>query len=123
MRTDVRNTESFAKNVDSTVDYIFDWTAWLEGCDGIQSYEVLVDGVDCVTQPSGYSGYSGSSGYSGYSGTMYAEPIEVVSTTNTITTVRVVLKGGVVDQEYLLECRIVTGRGLEEGKTIKIVVI
>lgn len=129
MRSDVRNIESIAKNVDSEVDYIFDWRAWLEGGDGIQSYSVSVDGNDCVTQPSGYSGYSGHpgysgvSGYSGYSGYLNAEPLEVTGTCNTVTTVRVVVKGGVVDQEYLLRCEIVTGHGLTEGKTVKICVV
>lgn len=82
----------FVKDPDATLDYLWDWTHWLEG-DTIDSYEVFS-----------------------------AVGINKIFDSNTPSTVKVWLGGGTIGALYCITCRIVTDGGRINDKTISVLV-
>lgn len=83
----------FVKDPDATLDYQWDWSAWLAG-DTIQSCTVTAS--DGLT----------------------ASDIE-----NTTTTVTAWLSGGVAEQRYTVTCHIVTAAEREDDRSIEVTVM
>lgn len=83
---------AFVKDPDATLDYGWDWSAWLDG-DTIATAEVLAE-----------------------------DGITVDSDSATATTVTVWLSGGTVDEEYRVTSRITTGGGRTDDRTMTIYV-
>ena len=83
---------SFKKDPSAVLDYVWDWTAWLEG-DVISSHTVTP-----------------------------ADGITVNSSSSTGAAVTVWVSGGTAGQRYLVTCRIVTTGGRTDERTILFVV-
>lgn len=78
----------FIKDPDAVLDYVFDWSSWLDDTDTISSYT--------VTAESG---------------------LTVDSDSNTTTAVTVWLSGGTANTDYEVTCSIVTADGREDDRT------
>ncbi len=83
---------AFLKDPDATLDYQWDWSAWLAG-DTIQSHSVTA-----------------------------AAGLTVESSGHTGTAVTVWLSGGVVGVAYPVACHVVTAAGREDDRTLMITV-
>lgn len=81
---------AITRDPDSVSDYVFDWTAWLDG-DTITAHNVTVDPVDGLT---------------------------VDSSTHTDTAVTVWLSGGTADTDTKVSCEITTAGGRTDERTV-----
>lgn len=81
---------TFIHDPDAVLDYIWDWTAWLDS-DTISTATTTAD-----------------------------TGITVDSTTNTTTTATVTLSGGTAGENYDVTVHITTAAGLEDDRTIRI---
>lgn len=86
---------SFVKDPDATLDYQFDWAAWLVDGDTISAHDIAVT-------PAG--------------------PTVVTSSHTGGTAVVVRLSGGTVDTEYEVRCRITATSGQIDDRTFKLYV-
>lgn len=85
--------DSYIKDPDAVLDYVWNWASWLPDGDTIASATVTAD--------------SG---------------LTVDSDSATTTAVTAWLSGGTVGQSYGVTCRIVTADGRTDDRTIKILV-
>lgn len=83
----------FLKDPDAVLDYVFDWTAWLDDTDTISSTTVTA-----------------------------ATGITVDSTSFTANTVTVWLSGGTAGRNYTVACLIATADGRTDERTMTITV-
>ncbi len=81
------------KDPDATLDYVWDWTAWLADAETISTVTWLVpDGID------------------------------EDSTSNTDTTATIWLSGGTLGSAYEITCRITTNQGRIDDRSKRIIV-
>lgn len=83
----------FSKDPDAFLDYLFDWTAWLDTDETIISHDVEV--------PAG---------------------ITLDNATRTTAKVTAWLRDGTVGVTYPVTCHIVTNQGREDDRTIRVAV-
>lgn len=87
--------KQFTKDPDATLDYTFDWTDWLEPVsDTIVSAQALVNSADLIVTKTDVLGGG--------------------------TKVVVWLRGGVLDEDYDVTCRITTGGGRIDDRTVSV---
>jgi len=79
---------TFIKDPDASLDYSWDWTAWLATGDSIATYTLTLGGLTVGT--------SGNTG-------------EIVTA---------ILSGGTLGSTHAVKCRIVTANGLIDERTI-----
>jgi CTP synthase (UTP-ammonia lyase) len=85
--------QSFVKDVDSVLDYKFDWSEWLAASETISTHTVTVD-------------------------TGLTKDSDEITDTNTSVTVW--LSGGTAGQKYKVNCEIVTNQDRTDQRTIVI---
>lgn len=83
----------FTKDPDAVLDYVFDWSAWLDATDEIASHAITED-----------------------------DGITVDSSTATSDAVTVWLSGGTAGEQYQVACLIVTNDGRTDERTATIMV-
>jgi len=88
-------TSRFVKDTEAVLDYVFDWSSWLDTGETISSYTMTV--------PTGITEGTGSYATSQASGR-----------------VTVWLSSGVAGTEYAVECKIVTSAGRTDERTMLI---
>ena len=81
----------FVKDPDAVLDYMFDWSAWLDGAEAISSYEIDED-----------------------------TGITVDSDSEAAGVVTVWLSGGTAGVTYAVRCEIVTDAGRTDERTMTI---
>jgi hypothetical protein len=86
-------SNTYSKDADAVLDYKWDWSAWLDAAETIQTA--------AVTAPAG---------------------ITKDLQSNTTTTVTAWLSGGTVGETYKIGCKIVTNQGRADERSIMITV-
>lgn len=82
---------SFVKDPAANLDYVFDWSDWLDGTDTITAHTITA-----------------------------AEGLEVESSSATADAVTVWLSGGTTGENYAVTCQVVTADGRTDERTIQI---
>jgi len=85
---------SYVKDPDAVLDYVFNWSSWLQDGDTIDTYTVDADAG-----------------------------LTVDSDSNTTTAVTAWLSGGTAGQSYGVTCHVVTAGGRKDDRTIRIIVL
>ena len=85
-------SDRFSKDPNATLDFVFDWSAWLEDTETITSHEITA-----------------------------AEGIVVDSSTEAAGKITVWLSGGTESHDYRVACKIVTSSGRTDERTMTIV--